>query len=139
MSASDTKQVRLKWTGSGLAFRGGPDGGFQVGIDSDGEIGQSPMEMLLMALAGCMAIDVLMILGKGRVHVEDLEVEAIGERASSVPRRYVTIRLIYRLKGPAADDRPKLERAIELSRDKYCSVLHTLDPETEIDIRIESD
>lgn len=138
MPDGDLRQVRLRWTGEGLAFRGGPDGGVQAGMDSDGAIGHSPMEALLMALAGCMAVDVLMILEKSRVPVEDLEVEAVGVRAPSVPKRYVSIQLIYRLEGPTEEHRSKLERAIELSRDKYCSVLHTLDPALPVEIRVET-
>lgn len=138
MSNSDLRQVRLRWTGEGLAFRGGPDGGVESGIDSDGVIGHSPMEGLLMSLAGCMAIDVLMILEKSRVPVEALEVEAVGRRATTVPKRYEAVTLTYRLKGPSDDDRPKLDRAIELSRDKYCSVLHTLDPELDLDIQVDT-
>ena len=137
MSADNVRQVRLTWTGEGLAFRGGPDGGVQIGVDSDGSGGQSPMQLLLMALASCMAVDVLMILQKSRVPVEALEVEAIGLRAEAVPKRYESIELVYRLSGPTEDDQPKLERAIALSRDRYCSVLHTLDPGTDVQIRVE--
>ena len=90
-----------------------------------------------MALAGCMAVDVLMILQKSRVPVEALEVEAVGRRAQSAPKRYVAVTLTYVLKGPSEDDRPKVDRAIDLSRDTYCSVLHTLDPELDVDIQLE--
>lgn len=138
MADSDLRQVRLRWTGEGLAFRGGPDGGVQSGIDSDGVIGHSPMEALLMALAGCMAVDVLMILEKSRVPVEELEVEAVGRRAPTVPKRYEAVTLTYQLKGPGEADRPKLDRAIDLSREKYCSVLHTLNPDLDLDIRVET-
>lgn len=92
-----------------------------------------------MALAGCMAVDVLMILEKSRVPIEELEVEAVGRRAPTVPKRYVAVTLSYRLKGPSVEDRPKVDRAIDLSRDKYCSVLHTLDPELEVDIEVQTD
>jgi putative redox protein len=84
-----------------------------------------------------MAIDVCMILEKSRVPLDSLEVEAIGVRATEAPRRYESIELVYRLGGPAEGDRARVDRAIELSRDKYCSVLHTLDPALEIDIRVE--
>lgn len=138
MQDSNLRQVRLRWTGEGLAFEGGPDDGPRAVIDSDGVRGQTPTQALLMALAGCMAVDVLMILEKSRVPVEALEVEAVGERAETVPKRFVRIELVYRLTGPDANHRPKLDRAIELSRDKYCSVLHTLDPELAVGIRIEA-
>lgn len=137
MPDSNLRQVRLRWTGEGLTFQGGPDRGVPTTIDSDGARGQTPMETLLMALAGCMAVDVLMILEKSRVPIEALDVEAIGERAESVPKRFVSIRLVYRLTGPSTDHRDKVDRAIDLSRDKYCSVLHTLDPALDVDIRSE--
>lgn len=139
MSGTDTRQVRLRWTGKGMSFEGGPDGGPQMVIDSDMKDGQSPMQLLLSAVAGCMAIDVLMIAGKSRVPIDSLEVEAVGVRADEAPKRYVSVTLVYRLAGPTEDDRPKVERAMELSRDKYCSVLHTLDPDLDFDLRLELD
>jgi putative redox protein len=137
MSADNIRRVRLAWTGEGLAFRGGPEGGVQIGVDSDGVEGMAPMQLLLMSLAGCMGVDVLMILQKSRVPVEALEVEVVGVRADSVPKRYVSLELIYRVRGPGEGDQAKLDRAIELSRDRYCSVLHTLDPEIDVAISVE--
>lgn len=137
MPASNIRQVRLVWGGSGLVFRGGPDGGTALTVDSDGAEGLTPTQLLLTSLAGCMAVDVLMILEKSRVSVEALEVEAIGERAETVPKRFLKVELIYRLRGPGEQDQAKLERAIDLSREKYCSVLHTLDPALALTIRIE--
>jgi putative redox protein len=137
MPESDIRQVRLRWTGEGLAFRGGPDEGVQITVDSDGSKGQTPTQLLLMSVAGCMAVDVLMILEKSRVPVESLEVEAIGKRAETEPKRFRSIQLLYRLSGPSEKDQAKLDRAIALSRDKYCSVLHTLDPGIEYDLRVE--
>ena len=137
MSADNVRSVRMAWTGEGLAFRGGPEGGVEIGVDSAGAEGQSPMQLLLMSLCGCMAIDVLMILQKSRVPVEGLEVEAVGVRAETVPKRYRSLELVYHVRGPSEDDQAKLERAIDLSRDRYCSVLHTLDPEIDLEIRVE--
>jgi putative redox protein len=137
MSPSNTRQIRLTWTGEGLAFRGGPDGGVQIGVDSDGETGQTPMQLLLMSLSSCMAIDVLMILEKSRVPVEQFAIEAVGVRADGVPGRYVSITLGYELTGPSEADVAKIDRAIALSRDKYCSVLHTLNPDIECAFTVE--
>lgn len=136
MTAPNVRQVRLRWTGEGLAFRGGPDEGPQVTVDSDCEKGPSPTHFLLLGLAGCMGVDVKMILEKSRVPVEAIEVEAVGERAESAPRRFVAITLTYEVRGPGDEDEARLQRAIELSRDKYCSVLHSLDPGIKIDIRV---
>lgn len=118
-------------------FRGGPDEGPEIVVDSGGDEGQSPTQLLLMSLAGCMAVDVLMILQKSRVPVTSLEVESVGERAETIPSRYLAIKLLYRLSGPSEEHQAQLERAIGLSRDKYCSVLHSLDPKIDLDIQVE--
>lgn len=136
MTSTDLRQIRLRWAGEGLVFHGGPDDGVAITVDGDGKVGQSPMLLLLTALAGCMAIDVRMILEKSRVPVESLEVEVVGRRAVDAPRRFESLELVYTLGGPGDEHQAKLERAIELSREKYCSVLHTLDPDVELDIRI---
>jgi putative redox protein len=108
-----------------------------MGVDSAGETGQSPMQLLLMAVAGCMAIDVVLILQKSRVPLSGLEVNAVGVRADETPKRYVSVRLEYLVTGPGDDDMAKVDRSIELSRDKYCSVLHTLDPELDFDVSVQ--
>lgn len=133
-----TKSALLRWTGTGLEFAAGGYGpGPEIMIDSNSTSGPSPMDALLMSVAGCMAIDVLMIAQKSRVDIEQLEVAAEGDRAEGEPKRYHTIRLVYRVAGTQAADAPKLQRAIDLSREKYCSVLHTLRPDVEYDIRLE--
>ena len=83
-----------------------------------------------------MAVDVKMILEKSRVPLESLEVEAVGERAESPPRKFVRIQLTYEVRGPEVEHEKKLQHAIDLSRDKYCSVMHSLDPAIAIDIRV---
>ena len=136
MASPNVRQVRLRWAGEGLVFHGGPDGGPSVTLDSDVGEGPSPTHFLLLALAGCMAVDVKMILEKSRVPVDSLEVEATGERAESAPRRFISIRLTYTLSGPGEEHEKRLQRALELSRDKYCSVLHSLDPGIEVDLQV---
>ena len=136
MEASNVRQVRLRWAGEGLVFRGGPDGGPVATLDSDARQGLSSTHYLLFALAGCMAVDVKMILEKSRVPIESLEVEAVGERAEAAPRRFEKIRLTYEVRGPLEEHEKRLQHAIDLSREKYCSVLHSLDPRIEIDIRV---
>src|SRR5687768_11548274 len=122
------KKVTLIWSGDGLRFEGGPEGVPPAVIDSGGGTGPSPMDHLLLALAGCMSADVLDILRKGRVPVERYSVEVVGHRAPTPPRRYTAIALIFHIAGPASADRPKVERAVHLSRETYCSVTHTLRP-----------
>jgi putative redox protein len=82
-----------------------------------------------------MAVDVKMILEKSRVPLESIEVEAVGVRAESAPRRFLSITLTYYLRGPEEEHEAKVQRALDLSRDKYCSVMHSLDPDIEVELR----
>jgi putative redox protein len=136
-SEENLRSVHLRWTREGRVFAGGSDRGPRVTLDGDGVAGPSSTEFVLLGLAGCMGIDVLVILEKSRVPVKDLEVGVVGERAESAPRRFKSVRLTFRVTGPAPEDQAKLERAVQLSRDTYCSVLHTLRPDLDLDIRIE--
>ncbi|MGD2046183.1 MAG: OsmC family protein [Gemmatimonadota bacterium] len=136
MTDPNVREVRVRWTGEGLAFEGGPPGGPSIIVDSDVEKGPSPTHLLLMALAGCMAVDVKMILAKSRVPLESIAVDAVGVRAEEAPRRFLKITLTYELSGPEEEHEAKLQRALDLSRDKYCSVLHSLDPSIEIELRV---
>ena len=93
-------------------------------LDSKGVAGPSPMQGLLASLAGCMAIDVVMILQKGRHPLTALETKLVGHRADEEPRRYTTITLHFVVTGDVPTQ--AIERAIELSHDKYCSVWHSM-------------
>lgn len=137
-SNKNIRSIRLAWAGEDLVFRGGPEEGPVVTVDGSGKEGAAPMNLLLLSLAGCMGIDVKMILEKSRVPLEGIEIEVVGERAPEAPRRYLSIELVCRVEGPAAGDIDKVVRAVELSRDKYCSVLHSLDPGTDIRVRVDA-
>ncbi len=131
------KRVRLDYTGRDLVFEGQwSDTGQRLVIDSGSKAGPSPMDALLLSLAACMAIDVRMILEKSRVPLSSLTVYADGRRRTSDPRRFVEIGLWYVMDGPQPDDAKKVQRAIDLSREKYCSVLHSLDPDIALAIHI---
>ena len=90
------------------------------------------MEALLMSLAGCMAIDVAVVLGKGRVELTDLVVEVSGVRAPDPPRRFTSLEIEVRAEGPTEADQAKLDRAVQLSHDRYCSVFHSLRPDLQV-------
>ncbi len=85
----------------------------------DGEY-PSPMEVLLMALGGCTAMDVLAILNKKRLEPEDFKVEVEGKRRETFPKIYTEIKVKYIVKGDIPEK--ALEQAIKLSMEKYCSV-----------------
>lgn len=112
--------------------------GVPVLLDGDGEVGITPVETLAASLAGCMGADVVDILGKMRVELESLTVGLEGDRRPDPPRRYTAIRLVFGATGVAEADADKLQRAVDLSRDRYCSVLHTLSPDLDVSIRVET-
>lgn len=131
--------VSLRWTGTGMQFEGGKEGEPPVLVDGKGRAGPSPMATLLVALGGCTASDVVEIAGKMRVPVGMLEVVVDGERAGDPPRRYTRIRMRYRIGGVAKDCQDRIRRAVDLSHEKYCSVLHSLRPDLEMSSEIEFD
>jgi putative redox protein len=95
----------------------------------------SPMELVLIALCGCTASDVVGILRKKREPFTSLEVSASGERASGYPAVYTEINLIYRVSGKVS---PKaVEDAVHLSKEKYCSVSAMLEKTAKISFKIE--
>jgi putative redox protein len=130
-------EVTLSWQGEGQHFHGGKAGGPQVTIDGDGKQGPSPMTALALALAGCMAVDVLDITQKMRLPVSALDVRVVGERRDEPPRRYTALLLKYRVGGVGAADEEKVWRAIELSREKYCSVWHSLREDIALNVELE--
>jgi putative redox protein len=114
--------VELTWKG-GLLFEGQAADSGMV-LDSDGKLGPSPVQALLLALAGCMAMDVAAILNKARLDVRGIKAHLTAGRADEVPRRVVKVAIHFTVEGDVAED--KIERAIALSREKYCSVWHSM-------------
>lgn len=129
-------RVSLRWTGRGMEYVGNGTRGPAVIVDGRSEKGPAPMDTLLLALAGCMALDVQVVLEGSRVPLRGLEVEVEGVRAGTHPKRYEHIRLVYRVDGPQEEHQDKVDRAISMSREKLCSVLHSLRPEIDVEIEI---
>ena len=130
------KEIGLRWIG-GLAFEGGPAEGPRIVVDGNSQDGPSPMDLALMAVAACMAVDVKLILEKMRVPPEALEVAARGERVHDHPRRFSGVRMVFRVGGLAEADQGKAEQAIALSKEKYCSVLFSLRPDLRLETALE--
>jgi putative redox protein len=114
-------QARVKWV-EGLSFMGESASGHQVLMDGNaGEKAPSPMEMVLMSVGGCSAIDVVSILQKGRQDVRDCEVKLTSERRDEAPRLFTHINLHFIVTGTGLSEK-SVERAVTLSAEKYCSV-----------------
>mgnify|MGYP000858879743 FL=1 len=116
--------LNLAWKG-GLRFDG-ESGETRLVMDGDNGAGPSPVRAAAFALAGCMAIDVVDVIVKGRFNVRSLTCDMDVHRAESVPRKIVAVDLRFKVEGDIPGDR--VARAIELSREKYCSVWHSMNP-----------
>ena len=103
---------------------GGRAGRTSMTLDSASVEGPSPVQALGFALAGCMAMDVVHILRKGRHDLKGLKVTLTAERAQEDPHRLTSVKLEYTINGDVPRD--QIQRAIDLSRDKYCSVWHSM-------------
>jgi putative redox protein len=128
-------RVLVGWRGDEL-FEAGRPGGPIVTIDGHGKESPSPVDLLLASLAACAAIDVVQILAKRRTPVASLDVETVGTRVDSTPRRLKHVLFKFTIVG-AGIERIHAERAVELAVTKYCSVRSSLDPELPIEWDIE--
>jgi putative redox protein len=132
-------KTRIKWV-EGVSFVGETGSGHAVVIDGAPEhggrnLGMRPMEMVLTGAAACTAFDVVLILKKGRQPVADCVVTAEAERAPEEPRVFTRIHLNYAVAGRGLDAR-QVERAVKLSKDKYCSATIMLGRTAEITYEI---
>jgi len=123
-----TVATSLAWLGD-LRFSATTRGG-DITLDGDSAAGPSPVEALAFSLAGCMAADVVDILVKGRHPLQALRADLVAERAPDPPRRIRQVTLRFVLRGAVPTG--AIERAITLSRDKYCSVWHSMRSDIEL-------
>ena len=122
MAAKPPVRLHLDWEQE-LVFSGrSAEAGMT--LDSGGVAGPSPVQTLAFAMAGCMAMDLAHILRKGRHPFDALRVEFTGERAQEDPHRLTSIALHFIVTGTVPDE--AVQRAIDLSREKYCSVWHSM-------------
>jgi putative redox protein len=105
-------------------------GKHEISLDGSAEAAPTPVQMLALALAGCMAIDVVHILTKGRHPVRSLKATFEGVRSAEEPRRFTKVRLDFELQGQMEPEH--VERALDLSREKYCSVWATWRQDVEL-------
>ena len=125
-----------KWTEQ-MRFEGTGNSGLSVLVDGDSKAANSPMELVLIALCGCAAYDVVNILQKKREPLTSVEVSAEAEKAENPPRVYTAIKLLYRIRGEVSHK--AVEDAVRLSEEKYCSVGAMLSKTARITYRIEID
>jgi putative redox protein len=115
-------ELSVEWQGD--QRMAGRASGALLLLDGSGQAGPSPVEAVAFGLASCMAIDVVHILTRGRLEVKALTARLRGQRAEEEPRRFLAIELHFAIRGDIPAE--KIERALLLSRDKYCSVWHSM-------------
>jgi putative redox protein len=133
-------KARIKWV-EGVNFVAETGSGHAVVVDGTPEaggrnLGVRPMELVLAGAAACSAFDVVWILRKARQPVTDCVVEAEADRAAVEPKVFTMIRLTFRVAGRGLDPR-QVEKAVKLSKEKYCSATIMLAKTAEITSRIE--
>jgi len=133
-------KARVKWV-EGVSFVGESESGHAVVIDGAPEYGgrnrgMRPMETVLLGAAACTAFDVVLILKKARQPIADCTVDAEAERATTEPRVFTKIRLRYTVAGRGLDPK-QVERAVKLSKEKYCSATIMLAKTADITFDIE--
>jgi putative redox protein len=119
-----------------LIFAARTQRGYVIDFDAKVEWGCMPTESLLASVAGCLAIDMVSFLRKMRAEISDFRMEVTGERNPTPPQYYKAIDLMIHIKGKGITEK-KMERAIALSKDKYCSVYHTLRKDLKHNVRYE--
>lgn len=116
-----------------LIFTGATPQGYEIEFDAESQWGCKPTEALLLSLAGCMGIDVVSILTKMRIAPTRFQIEMEGERNPTPPQYYQSVKMVLHMAGKNLDP-AKVERAIALSKNKYCSVYNSLRPDLVLSI-----
>lgn len=122
------ESIDVNWTGN-MSFEASI-GEHKISIDADPSVGgqnkgPKPKPLLMVALAGCTGMDVVSILKKMRVDYEGLNIKVEGELTEDHPKKYTKMQVIYEFKG---ENLPmdKLEKAVDMSKEKYCGVSASL-------------
>lgn len=131
--------AKVTWKGR-MSFEGKADSGFsvplgtvpQVGGDNDGF---RPLELMAVSLAGCTAMDVISILQKKQQKVDEFEVEVHTDRAEEHPKVFTNIQIHYKIRGENVS-REAVERAVQLSEEKYCPAQAMLKKVVPMDLKI---
>jgi putative redox protein len=121
---SQVNKATLTWD-KDLIFIGRTNRGYEVEYDAQQQWGCSPTETLLLSVAGCMGIDMVSFLKKMKVEIRSYKMDILGERNPTPPQYYTSMDMIISVSGTGLTAK-KIERAISLSQEKYCSVYHSL-------------
>jgi len=132
-------KAKAIWKNEGLKFSGTADTGGEVKLASDLDVGENgfrPMELLAMGLAGCTGMDVISILKKKRQDVTNFEVQVETESAQDYPHVWVKAKIKYLIHGHGVDSKA-VERAMKLSKERYCPAQNMLNKAVDFDLEYE--
>jgi len=132
-------QANVRWT-EGMQFIGKADSGHAVVMDVASTVGGTdsalrPFELFLVALCGCSGMDVVLILKKMKIDFSGLEIQIDAVQSDVHPRRLVAAQLEYVVRGKNVTE-DQVKRAVDLSLEKYCSILATLRPDVTLSSKV---
>lgn len=130
--------INVEWT-EGMSFEADV-AGFKIAIDADPEFGgqnkgPKPKPLMMVALAGCTGMDMVSLMNKMRVNFDSLNIIVEGDLTEEHPKHFTRMKIIYEIKGNDIDLK-KVERAVQMSQDKYCGVSHSYKQVMEVDYEI---
>jgi putative redox protein len=128
-------KATLMWNRE-LIFTGSTPQGYEIEFDANSQWGCKPTEALLLSLAGCMGIDVVMMLQKMRVALSGFTMDITGQRNPDPPQYFKAVEIVLHIAGKGIEPH-KVERAVSLSREKYCSVYNSLRKDLALTVRWE--
>jgi putative redox protein len=135
---SQVNKATLTWD-KDLIFIGRTNRGYELEFDAQQQWGCAPTESLLLSVAGCMGIDMVSFLKKMKCDIKSYKMDIMGERNPTPPQYYTSMEMIISVTGSGLTAK-KMERAVSLSHDKYCSVYHSLrkDMKVKVDYAFEN-
>ena len=116
-----------------LIFLGRTPRGFELDFDAEAQWGCIPTESLLLSIAGCLAIDVVSFITKMKAKITKFRIDIAGERNPTPPQYYTKVDMVIHIAGEHITPK-KLDRAIALSQEKYCSVYHSLRKDLKVNV-----
>ena len=125
-------KASLTWD-KDLIFLGRTPRGFELDFDAEAQWGCIPTESLLLSIAGCLAIDVVSFVTKMKARITKFKVDIVGERNPTPPQHYTKVDMVLHISGENITPK-KLDRAISLSQEKYCSVYHSLRKDLKVNV-----
>lgn len=126
-------KATLKWDRE-LIFLGRTQEGYEIEFDGHVQWGCKPTDALLLALASCMGIDMVMFLQKMKIQLADFKMDILGERNPAPPQYFTAIDMTLHIAGKNIDKK-KVDRAVALSHEKYCSVYNSLRKDMSVNIK----